>query len=121
MESIGKDQLRIEPYSYRRRGKRTRVKGHMRPDKGKKGRTPPSQKWFKAEGKIAYKGKEWSKDTPESERRAILRGMVKAGGEEGGYSTTVKKLIALSNVTTDRETRRIARDDARYLRREFRE
>jgi len=80
-------------------------------DKGKPGKTPKSEQWFKPG---VHTG--WEKDQPESERR------VKVLNAHGGNElASARAMQALANVTTDRETKRLAREDARYFYRIHRE
>jgi len=88
----------------RKRIKATRVKSHLRPDKGKPGRTPKAKRWFKP--KATLHG--WSKDLSANVRRA------RASIGRSDLSSA-RALIQLANVTTDRETKRVARDDAKYF------
>lgn len=74
-------------------------------DRGKPGRTPKSKKWYKPTTTM-----NWSKDMPVAERR---RNALRAHG--GDALATARALQALSNVTTDRETKREAEKDAKYF------
>ena len=82
------------------------------PDKGAPGRTPKAERWYKAVGTLQG----WSKDMPEASRRRILSHMVRTQG----YAKVVRKLNGLRNVSTDRETDRVAGADMAYLKRKYR-
>jgi len=72
-------------------------------DKGKKGKYK-GKKWYKPEKTLHG----WSKDLPEAERRrkaSIGRDDLSSG----------RALMALSLVSTDPETKRKARNDAKYF------
>ena len=94
-------------------GRKIRVTQHrnshkvpfLTPDRGKPGRTPKEDRWFKSNIVTG-----WRKDLPEDTRRAL---MLKAHG--GDYLASGRALIALHNVTTDRETAVAARKDANYF------
>jgi len=80
-------------------------------DRGKPGRTPKGEQWFDPQVETG-----WEKGQPESVRRG---NMLRAHG--GNELASARAMQALSNVTTDRETRRVARDDAKYFYRLHRE
>ncbi|MCD6317951.1 hypothetical protein J7M02_02660 [Candidatus Aerophobetes bacterium] len=63
------------------------------------------KKWFKPKGHIG-----WSKDMSAKERRRIA---LKA--KRGNYLKTARALLALANVTKDKETEKKARADAMYF------
>ena len=77
----------------------------LTPDKGKPGRTPMEERWYKSHVETG-----WKKDLPEDTRRAL---MLKA--QSGDYLASARALIALHNVTTDRETAVAARKDSNYF------
>lgn len=91
----------------------TRVRGHMRKDTGKPGRTPEGKMWFEPGRKI-----NWSKEEPQKIRlsRAIASRPKSLSSHDRNLSA-FRALNALANVTTDRETETLARKDARALRR----
>ena len=92
-----------------------RVKSHTKVvrDRGAPGRTPESKQWFEPkEG--ALRG--WQASMPATERRRILRGIVR----REGYATAVRRLNALRNVSTNREADHAAKMDMEYLRRKYR-
>lgn len=112
-------KIRISPHkrrSYRRRDgtyvSRADVSGHLREDVGAKGRTPKRKRWFKAEGRLDG----WGIDKSDTERHNILNRVVR----KDGYATTIRRLNALRNVSTSRETDRKAKADMDYLRKEYR-
>lgn len=63
------------------------------------------EKWFDPQGDTG-----WSKKLPPDERRAL---MLKAHG--GDQLAAGRALLALHNVTKDRETKNYARQDAEYF------
>lgn len=74
-------------------------------DKGKPGRTPESKKFFAPGVKM-----NWSKDLPlETRRENALQ------AHEGNKLATARALQELSNVTTDEETKKLAKIDADYF------
>jgi hypothetical protein len=90
----------------------TRVEPACVPDKGAPGKTPAS-------GKILPKPEPggtggWSKDLPDPQRRGVLRKL----SEREGCGTAIKKMTLLRNITTDAETKRKAKADAAWLRRQ---
>lgn len=101
-------KIRIAPFTIRRDGRRVRVKGHLRKDVGAPGRTPESKKWFVARpGALGG----WTKWMLAENRRRILRRLVR----NHGYATVIRRLVALKNVSVDRETDRAAEADIAYL------
>ena len=74
-------------------------------DRGKPGRTPKSKRWYEPQVRTG-----WEKTQPESVRRVNVQ--MAHGGNE---LASARAMQALANVTTDRETRRLAREDARYF------
>lgn len=114
---------------------KTRVKGHRRKgyvrrggirvsssyvdphrreieDRGEKGRTPKRKRWFEPIGKLDG----WGIDKSDTERHKILDKVVK----RDGYATTIRRLNALKNVSTNRKTDRTTTEDMNYLRRKYR-
>ena len=90
----------------------TRVKGsYVKPstfyakDVGAPGRTPPKKRWYKPGAKMY-----WSKEKPVSIRRYNA---LKA--HRGSELATARALQALSNVSTDKATKREAKRDADYF------
>jgi len=77
----------------------------LTPDKGKPGKTPKDEQWFKPKAETG-----WEKEQPPNIRRArVLR------AHKGDELSSARSLQALANVTTDRETESKARADARHL------
>ena len=87
-----------------RRIRGTTVKGHMRPDVGEKGRTPKRERWAVIVGNLHG----WSKDmsTDERRRRAAI------GRDD---LSSARALQQLTNLSTDRKTKIIAKSDADYF------
>jgi len=77
-----------------------------------------TNKWFQ---KAVRKGRTrnlngWRKDLPAGERRArAYRSRVSNYSPHDKYLSAGRALIALANVTQDRETRAAARSDAEYF------
>ena len=74
-------------------------------DKGKPGKTPQRERWFSPGVEMG-----WEKSQPTSTRRKLA---LNAHG--GDKLATARALQALSNVTTDRVTKKLARSDALYF------
>ncbi len=74
-------------------------------DRGAKGKTPKSKKWYSPK---VHSG--WSKTLSQKVRIAKV---VKAHG--GSLLASARSLMALANVTTDIATRQLARKDATSL------
>jgi hypothetical protein len=93
-----------KPYT---RNDGTRVKGatFYTRDKGEPGKTPAGEKWYTHNVEM-----NWSKDDPASVRRANA---LKA--HKGDELATARALQALANVTTDKETAKMAKSDADYF------
>ena len=85
-------------------------KSYLTPDKGGRGRTPESGRWYEHGAETG-----WSKSLPATERRELA-----LGGHKGDVLAAARGLQALSNVTSDPTTRRLARADAQYFYREYR-
>lgn len=85
-----------------RNGKTVRFKAK---DKGKPGKTPEEEKWYEPGVETG-----WEKDMPEERRREM---MLKA--HKGDELAAARAMQALANVTTDRETKKVARGDALYF------
>ena len=85
-------------------------KGYLTKDRGIPGRTPKSRRWYKPTTEMG-----WRKDMSAEERRELA---LDAHG--GDLLSTARALLALSNVSTDDETKRLARSDADYFFREYR-
>lgn len=84
--------------------KPTRVKSHLRPDLGAPGKTPKARRWFRARGTLSG----WEKTQSVSERR-------RRAARGRSDLSSARALQQLANITTDRETRRAARADAKYF------
>ncbi len=89
----------------------TVVKGtsYYTQDKGKPGKTPESKKWYQHKVEM-----NWHKDEPAKVRRANA---LKA--HKGDELATARALQALSNVTADPETSKLAKTDADYFFSEY--
>jgi hypothetical protein len=80
-------------------------------DKGKPGKYR-GDKWFEPTGTLHG----WTSDGSESERHAALERSV----HSEGYTTTIRKLVALKNVTTSRQTKSAANEGILYLQGKYR-
>lgn len=78
------------------------------PDKGKIGLTPKAQRFASFEGTLHG----WRKDQSDMVRRQAVMKTVRADGP----NTAKKKLVQLANITTDKDTERLARRDFEWLR-----
>lgn len=97
----------------RKRIKATGVRGHMRKDLGKPGRTPKSERWFKPK-----RGLGWEKDMPQEKRiRVAIASRPSNWSQKKRVLSASRALQALANITTDKETERLAEKDALVLRR----
>ena len=74
-------------------------------DKGKPGKTPERERWYRPTTET-----NWHKTDSAAIRR---RNALKAHG--GDKLATARGLQSLSNVTTDKTTKRLSRADARYF------
>jgi hypothetical protein len=99
-------KIKVTRKSYTRKDG-TIVKGttYYTEDKGKPGKTPESEKFFHPQVKM-----NWHKDLPVDVRRANA---LKAHGSD--VLATARALQELSNVTTDAETKKQAKEDADYF------
>jgi hypothetical protein len=111
---VGKLTVKRKGYkrkAYKRKGgvrvKASKVKGSSFSvrDRGKPGRTPKSQRFFHPKRHTG-----WRKTQSVTTRRRL---MLKAHG--GDYLAAARALIALHNVTTDAETKRLAYADADFF------
>lgn len=107
--TVHRDPYKRKPYR-RKSGvkvKGAKVKGSTFKikDKGNPGRTPKSKQFFHPKVHML-----WRKTQSAITRRRLA---LKAHG--GDYLATARALQALSNVTTDRETKQKAYADARYF------
>lgn len=68
------------------------------------------KKWFQPNNRPLN----WSKDDTQGVRRRNA-----LAARKGDYLKTARALMALSNVTADKETKRKARSDALYFYREY--
>jgi len=80
-------------------------------DKGKRGKYQ-GQKWFQPEGTLHG----WTTDGSTQDRHSALDKSVRAEG----YGTTIRKLVALKNVTTHQKTKQAANEGIVYLHRQRR-
>jgi hypothetical protein len=96
--------IKRKPY-YRKDG--TYVKGatYRATDRGAKGRTPASKRWYRPS---LHTG--WKADMPQDRRRKLV--LDAHGGE---LLASARSMQALSNVTVDKTTKREAGLDARYF------
>ena len=99
-------KIKVTRKSYTRKDG-TVVKGttYYTEDKGKPGKTPESQKFFHPKVKM-----NWHKEDSEETRRTNA---LKA--HEGNELATARALQELANVTTDTETKKLAKVDADYF------
>jgi len=103
-------KLRVTRKAYTRKdGTRVKATTFKIRDRGAKGRTPKAKQWFEPSVKTG-----WSKDIKQSTR---IRRVVRA--HKGDLLASARSLQALSNVTTDAETRRKAKSDAAILFRRY--
>ena len=84
-------------------------------DRGKRGKTPKSKRWFKPKRKLKVGNREWKASHKAASRRRVLSALVK----KRGYATVVRELNALRNVTTDRKTKKAATADMKWLKKKY--
>jgi len=98
---------------YRKDGTYVRATDYLMEDKGRRGKTPPSKRWFTVaeEGKLVYKGDEWHADSSERTRHRILAGLAKSRG----WNILIKRLNAVRNVSTSRSLKRAATADIKWM------
>jgi uncharacterized protein YkwD len=98
--------IKVTTKSYiRKDGTHVKAATYFTQDKGKPGKTPESQKFFHP--KVVMN---WHKDEPPGTRQANA---LKAHNAD--RLATGRALQELANVTTDRETARLAKSDADYF------
>jgi len=95
---------------YRKNGTYVKPTTYTTADRGNKGRTPENEKWFDPEAPLG-----WRKDMPAEERRKVAYDTTKKQVKDGIYSASsssdlnllvARRLQALANVTTDKETKK---------------
>ena len=95
----------VDRFGHRHKGATVHRKGYLTKDRGKPGRTPKSKRWYNPQEPL-----NWHKDMPTKERReAALE------SRKGDALSTARGLLSLSNVSTDVQTKRLARADADYF------
>jgi len=89
-------KIRVSGFYAYRDGKRVHVRGHLRKDVGKPGRTPKEKRWCKPIGKLAIGDMQWRAADSADKRRGVLIYLVR----RDGYATVIRRLNALRNVST---------------------
>jgi len=84
-------------------------------DRGKRGKTPKSKRWFHPKRKLKVGNREWKASHKAAYRRCVLSALVK----KRGYATVVRELNALRNVTTDAKTKQAATADMKWLKKKY--
>jgi hypothetical protein len=99
-------KIKVTRKSYTRKDG-TSVKGttYYTEDKGKRGKTPESEKWYQHVVEM-----NWHKDQPSDVRQTNA-----LTAHKGDELAAGRALQALANVTTDVETARLAKADADYF------
>lgn len=103
--------IRVHRKGYTRDdGVRVKATNYLTPDRGRRGRTPESEKlpFRLRRGKL----RGWRKDESPGTRRRILERIVR----NEGYATATRCLTALKNISTDRGTDRAVDADLNWLR-----
>jgi len=99
-------KIRVTRKSYTRKdGTVVKETTYYTEDKGKPGKTPESKKFYHPKVEM-----NWRNDDPEEPRRTNA---LKAHGND--VLATAKALQALANVTTDSDTKKLAKADADYF------
>lgn len=102
-------KIKIKGYT---KGSGVRVRGHLKKDTGKPGRTPESEKWYEPGRHTG-----WDKEEPQEKRiRTILTSQSKALTPHNRRLRAFRQLNSLANVTADLETKQKARSDAIAIR-----
>ncbi len=107
-----------EAFTYTRNGKVVSVKRawvpettYMTEDRGKPGRTPASRRFFEPKRHTG-----WEKTQPAATRRAKLLAATESGKPmHDRYVEAGRMIQELANMTTDRETKAKAEEDAVYF------
>ena len=90
----------------------TEVRGHLTPDKGEKGHYK-GEKWFEPKRPL-----NWEKSDHQEKRiRMAIASRPKNMTPHNRVLSASRALQSLINVTTDKETERLAAHDAKVLRR----
>lgn len=96
----------VDRFGHKHKAKKVTRKGYEKKvRRSKKRRTPKGKRWYRPRVKM-----NWSKSMPQEERR---ENALDAHGSD--LLATARALLALSNVTQDRETKVEARKDADYF------
>lgn len=107
-------RLFIKPKTVCIRGKKIRRSGFYVKDGGAPGRTPESSRFATFGGNLAG----WSKSkSTDSRRNSLSKSARKRGGGRRGWLSVMRALLQLSNISTDNDTRRIAKLDRDWVRR----
>lgn len=109
--TVHRKSFRVKPTTFKRKGKTIHRKGftvkattYKIKDRGKPGRTPKREKWFKPKTVTGWK----KSQTAKVRRRHLKKGRV-------SDVTAGRRAQALANVTTDRRTKQLAKSDAQYF------
>lgn len=101
---MGKLIIRRKAYTTRT-GTRVKATTFKAKDTGKKGRTPKSQQWYNPK---VHTG--WDKDQSAAYRRRLV-----LTAHKGNILASGRAMQALANVTVDKRTAQLARQDALYF------
>jgi hypothetical protein len=104
-------KIKVHRKAYKRHGKLIHSADYLTSDKGKPGKTPKSERFYHPVIKTG-----WHKDMDAESRRRLVW-----NAYDGNCLKAERSLIELSNVSTDRETRRLAKIDAHYFAKLHRE
>ena len=127
-----KDGTRVKAAVIHRPAQTIRRKAHTRPDVGKRGRTPEREKWFAPKTHTGWSKSQSAavrrrKVLAEAERKTVHRKAYTYTRDskrvsvrptriaQDRYLTAGKMIQSLANVTTDPETKKKARADAKYF------
>ena len=89
----------------RKDGVRVKASTFQVKDKGARGRTPKSERWYAPK---VHSG--WEKGMPLTKRRGLV-----LRAHKGDVLASARAMQALANITTDTATRRAAQSDAKYF------
>jgi hypothetical protein len=98
-------KIRVHRKAYRRRGKLIHGTDYLTPDKGKPGKTPKSERFYHP---VIKPG--WHKTMDAESRRRLVYNAF-----DGNCLAAGRSLLELSNTTTDKATKRLAKIDSNYF------
>ena len=99
-------KIKVTRKAYTRKdGTRVKATTYYTEDKGKPGKTPESEKFYKPKVEMGWR----KEDSVEARRSHALK------AHKGDTLATARALQALSNVTMDPETKKLTKQDADFF------